>query len=228
MRRLFKCPICEATTTTEAAVLAATCVKCACDMIFQGVDDAPVQAVPPADSPVAPENLDACKTGLAEIEAAAAVADAEEREHLRAKEYASKAKKRLEAAEAKLRGTVLAVTARLRPRPLFADPDHHSDGELVALLAAESVQVTAEAVRGWTDAQRADARAWALANHSKQPRLIPPFLWAGDPSDDEPEPKGDDDAETAPETPQDAPAEEPAARPGESALDDATRRLGEL
>jgi hypothetical protein len=203
MARLFECPTCKDTVTTDA--LAATCVSCDREMTYRGeplVDEDAARAAGVA--PIAPENIDAYKAGLADIENAKTVADQEEREYLRAKEYASKAKKRLEAAESKLRGTVQAVADRLRPKPLFADPDYHSTEELVALLAGANVAVTAEAVRGWTDAQRADARSWALAAHSEQPRLIPPFLWAGDPADDQVEPVSEESDGTGPA---DAPAD---------------------
>jgi hypothetical protein len=171
----YACPTCQSRTTIEEGD-APLCVPCHETMVLTG---ATIPGEPEAGTldavPIAPENVAAYRDGLAEIETAKANADTQEREYLRAKEYVRKAKKRLEAAEATLRATVQAVADRLRPRPLFDEPDRHSAEELVALLADAGVDVTAAVVRQWTDAERADARAYALAQHSEQPRLIPPF-----------------------------------------------------
>lgn len=204
MAGTYACPTCKSQTTIEEGD-APLCVPCKETMVLAGATlDADAGSGPSADPPIAPVNVDAYKTGLDEIEKAKASADTQEREYLRAKEYASKTKKRLEAAEATLRATVQAVADRLRPKPLFDAPDHHSAEELVALMADAGVDVTAEAVRKWTDAERADARAYALAAHSEQPRLIPPFLWAPGGSDADPDPPEEDDAADAAQETQDA------------------------
>ena len=182
MPATYQCHTCKSQTTRHAdwpVDVCPKCVNCDADMVIVGAtkdDDATSLEVPA----VAAVNIGAYQDGLAEIEEAKTDADANEREYLRAKDYAAKAKKRLETAEVKLRDVVQRVADRLRPRPLFesAAADHHTDEELVALLAAEQVIVTTEKIREWTDAERADARAWALAAHSEQPRLMPPFLWA--------------------------------------------------
>jgi hypothetical protein len=184
MSTLYRCPTCQSETTSDE-MTPPRCVGCEVDMAPVGsADDESDDDTP---EPIAPVNLAAYETGLAEIEKAKAKADADEREYVRAKEYAAKAKKRLETSEADLRVTIGSVADRLRPRPLLEAADHHTDDELVALLKGLNVDVTLEKVQGWTDAERADARAWALAAHSEQPRLIPPFLWAPSGESDDPE-----------------------------------------
>lgn len=195
MAGTYACPTCQSRTTIEEGD-APLCVPCQETMVLAGATlDAAVDPELSTEQPIAPVNVEAYQAGLDEIEKAKASADTQEREYLRAKEYASKTKKRLEAAEATLRATVQAVADRLRPKPLFEQADHHSDEELVALLAAEHVEVTTETVGAWSDAERADARAWALAAHSDQPRLIPGFFLptlAEDPLDPDAEVVGDD------------------------------------
>jgi hypothetical protein len=208
----YQCPSCQSQTTSDIGITP-ECVSCDVSMVVVGAQLGEGDTPDATDAPLAPINVAAYQDGLKEIEEAKRIADAEEREYIRAKEYASKAKKSLETAELKLRGIITAVSNRLRPRPLFEAPDTHTAEELVALLADAGVLVTAEAVRGWTDAQRADARAYALAAHSEQPRLIPPFLWVGEDADEAPE-SGD--------------VETPGILEGESAVAYAKRRQEEL
>lgn len=223
----YRCPTCQSQTTTDDPHEAAPiCVGCAVDMVIAGAARtsgfASDECEKP-DVPIAPINLGAYEAGLEAIEKAKMKADADEREWLRAKDYTTKAKKRLEASEVDLRDTIKKVADRLRPRPLFEGADHHTDEELLALLSGLNVTVTLEKIRTWTDTERADARAWALAAHSEQPRLIPPFLWAptvdddpatapeGDLLPDDPETPPDDDEEVSEDAP---PAASDASAPG--------------
>lgn len=143
-------------------------------------NDAPAEDAqqPGEPGPVAPLQVAAYQRGLKEIEDASEKVGAELREWLRAKDYAAKAKKRVEAAEATLREVVEAVAARLRPRPLFEAPDTHTDAELSTLITMAGIDFSPDNVKAadWSDAERQDVRAWALAFHSTQPRIMPPCL----------------------------------------------------
>jgi len=162
--------------------------------------------------PVAPINVGAYQNGLEEIERAKNKASADEREYIRARKYAAKAKKRLETSEADLRVVIKDVADHLRPRPLFEAQDTHTDEELVVLLSHLNVSTTIQKVRLWTGDMKADARAWAMAAQTDQPRLIPPFLFL--PGSEGAEPDQGDAG--------------PAILEGESAVAFAKRRQEEL
>ena len=165
-----------------------------------------------APAPVAPINVEAYQRGMKEIEAATEEVNADETAYLSAKEIASSRKKRLEASQSKLLSVIRVVSNRLREKPLFSAADHHTDQELLSLLEQASVSVTLEMVAAWTDAQKQEARAFALAAHSEQPRLMPPFLF----------PPGAD------ETAESAAVDAPGILEGESAVAYAKRRQAEL
>lgn len=207
MSYTYECRTCHEQSVSDAG-WTPFCVGCEQDMVI--VESEPADDQTP--EPVAPINVGAYQNGLEEIETATAKANADEREFDRAKKYAAKAKASLESSEAELRRVIKAVSDRLRPRPLFEAQDTHTDEELVALLSHLNVSTTIQKVRLWTGDMKADARAWAMAAQTDQPRLIPPFLFL--PGSEGAEPDQGDAG--------------PAILEGESAVEYAKQRLGEL
>ena len=89
-------------------------------------------------------------------------------------------------------------------------------------LISEANSVLTRARLTEVDAERADARAWVLALHTEQPRLMPPFLFL--PPKDEPEEPVDDAADADPDAPPEPPADDATAPADEAAPPEATQR----